>query len=957
MGDAPTGTVTFLFTDVEGSTRLWEEHPEAMHVAMAVHDRLLSEAIEARGGYVFKTVGDAFCAAFVRATDALEAALVAQAALRRRDWGDTGPLRVRMALYAGEAEARDGDYFGPPLNRCARILAAGHGGQVLLSQSAAELVRDLLPAGAELQALGEHRLRDLTRPEALSQLAHPDLAADFPPLRSLAAFAHNLPLQMTSFVGREVEMEEVRRLLGTTRLLTLTGTGGAGKTRLALQVAADLLDEYSDGVWLVELAALSEPSLLPQAMLSALGLREEPQHDPLGTLADSLGPKHTLLILDNCEHLVAACAEIAEALLRSCSGLAILATSRETLQAEGETVWRVPSLSVPEPGRAEPVPLERLTQYEAVRLFIERALATRPGFHVTNESAPAVAEICWRLDGIPLAIELAAARVSVLAPAQIRERLDDRFHLLTGGRRTALPRQQTLRAAVDWSYELLPERERRLFERLSVFAGGFGLEAAHAICADEGAEGWETLDRLTELVEKSLVVADEDNGAVRYRLLETLRAYGAERLERSGEAQATRRRHAELFAARAEELHPRFWSPEAERWLAWCETEYANFRAALSWTQRHDANLGLRLATAFARVWEIGPHWAEGRAWLTQLLGCQEHIEPALRANGLFWAGAMAGAQSDYTVARALVEEAARLHRELDNQRGEARDLNCLGNIAARQGDYDAARSAQEQSLAINERVGTPQDVARSLHGLGLLAQEQGDAEAAESYYARALALYREADERRNVAVILNNVGNLAVARGNYPGALALHEEGLALAREMGDTTSIGMLICSMGLAALRQGDYTGAQALCEEAAAIHREVGAQYGVVNALLGVAQAARRRGKHAAAAEAYHEALLLSRAMDSKPRIADCLQGLAVLACDQAHMERAARLFGAGDALGQSRGAEVSDPVPYQASVEAASAALGEAAFAAAWAAGREARLDDVVREALRAEDGP
>ena len=482
MANPPTGTVTFLFTDIEGSTKLWELYPDAMKVALARHDIILRQAIESHGGVVFKTVGDAFCAAFSSAPAAVEAALAAERALFSERWGETGAVRTRAALHTGNAESREGDYFGPTLNRVARLLSTGYGGQILLSLPAQELVRDHLPEGTELRDLGEHRLKDLIRPERIYQLAAWGLPADFPPLRALDPQRTNLPIQPTSFIGRRQEMAEVRRLLTATRLLTLTGTGGVGKTRLALHVAADLVDAYRDGVWLVELASVTDPALVLQAVAAALGVREQPGRPLRDTLIDFLDARHLLLVLDNCEHLVAACAQLADAVLHACPTVTILATSREALGVGGELTWRVPSL--PAPDAQHPPPLEHLTQYEAVRLFIDRAVFALPSFTVTNANAPAVAQICWRLDGISLAIELAAARVKLLAPEQIAARLDDRFRLLTGGSRTALPRQQTLRAAIDWSYDLLSEPERTLLRRLSVFAGGWTLEGAEAVCGD-----------------------------------------------------------------------------------------------------------------------------------------------------------------------------------------------------------------------------------------------------------------------------------------------------------------------------------------------------------------------------------------------------------------------------------------------------------------------------------------
>lgn len=515
MPDLPTGTITFLFTDVEGSTKLWEQYPDTMRPVLTRHDALVEDWVERYDGTVVRPrgEGDSRFAVFVRATDAVVAACAIQQALFSEPWPTSISLRVRVALHTGEADLRDGDYYGSAVNRCARLRSIGHGGQTLLSQVTYELVRDALPEAVRLSALGSHRLKDLQRPEQVFQLLHPALPDNFPPLKSLDALPNNLPMQLTSFIGRQREMAEVKQLLTNSRLLTLTGAGGCGKTRLGLQVSADLLEEYVDGVWLAELAALTDPMLVPQAVASVLSAREEPGRQQIETLTDFLKLKSLLLVLDNCEHLVAACAQLATALLRFCPNLWILATSREALGIAGETIWRIPPLSLPS---AQMAPLERLIQYEAVRLFIERATAVLPAFTVTNQNAPAVAQVCYRLDGIPLAIELAAARVKVLTVEQIYDRLDNQFRLLTGGSRTALPRQQTLRGAIDWSYNLLSEAEQALLCRLSVFAGGWTLEAAEAICAGENIDEIEVLDLLTYLADKSLVIVEQQSEEVRY---------------------------------------------------------------------------------------------------------------------------------------------------------------------------------------------------------------------------------------------------------------------------------------------------------------------------------------------------------------------------------------------------------------------------------------------------------
>lgn len=556
MPSLPTSTVTFLFTDIEGSTKLWEEHGDAMHTVLARHDALVRQAIESNHGFVFKTVGDAFHAAFQIAPDAIAAALAAQRALDTERWDKT-PIRARMALLTGVAEERDGDYYGPPLNWIARLLTSGHGGQVLLSQATYELVRrDRLPEGVTLRDLGEHQLKDLIRPEHIYQIVAADLPSEFPPLKTLDTLPNNLPIQLTSFIGREKEILEIKRLLGATRLLTLTGAGGAGKTRLSLQVATDLLDGFKDGAWFIELAPLSDPNLVPQTIAASLGLQNQSARPMLDALNDYLKEKNLLLVLDNCEHLIQACAESADALLHYSPRIKILATSREALGIAGETIFRVPSLSLPDANKLPP--LDVLSQYESVRLFTDRAFSAQPNFVLTGENASAIAKICHRLDGIPLAIELAAARIKALKPEEIAARLDDSFRLLTGGSRTAPTRQQTLRGTINWSYDLLSEPERALLRQLSVFTGGWMLEAAEAVCTDIS----DVLDVLSRLIDKSLIIVEAHDSATRYRSLETIRQYAHEKLVESGEHENAQNRHLEYYLKLAEEAEPKLRGAE-----------------------------------------------------------------------------------------------------------------------------------------------------------------------------------------------------------------------------------------------------------------------------------------------------------------------------------------------------------------------------------------------------------
>ncbi len=560
MPDLLTGTVTFLFTNIEGSTELLQRLDDRRYgEVLAEHQRLLRAAFQEEGGQEMDTQGDAFFVAFPRASNAVAAAVAAQLAITAHPWPEGVQVRVCIGLHTGEATIADSRYVGLNVHRAARICAAGWGGQILVSRATRDVVTHDLPPGVILRGLGEHRLKDLQRLEEIFQLLHPDLPTDFPPLRSLDVLPNNLPHQVTSFIGREWEMAEVKRLLPTTRLLTLTGPGGCGKTRLALQVAADLLEEFANGVWLAELAALSDSALVPQAVASALGVREEPGRSLLATLADYLQPKQLLLVLDNCERLIGACAPLAAALLRACPSLKILALSWEVLGIAEEVTYHVPALSLPDLRRLPS--LEHLTQYEAVRLFIERAADALPTFAVTNQNARAVAQVCYRLDGIPLAIELAAARVKVLSVDQIAGRLDDRFRLLTSGSRAAPPRLQTLRATMDWGYDLLSEKERMVLRRLAVFAGGWTLAAAEAVCAGDRVEGFEVLDLLTRLVNKSLVSAEEQGEETHYRMLETVRQYAREKLLESGEADVVRGRHRDWDQRMAERADPELHGP------------------------------------------------------------------------------------------------------------------------------------------------------------------------------------------------------------------------------------------------------------------------------------------------------------------------------------------------------------------------------------------------------------
>jgi predicted ATPase/class 3 adenylate cyclase len=577
MSVLPTGTVTFLFTDLEGSSRLWEQYPDAMQGALARHDKILRDAIAAHGGHIVKTTGDGAHAAFATAGDAVEAAVAGQVGLRAEAWDATGPLRVRMGVHTGAAEVRDGDYYGPALNRAARLMSVAHGGQIVVSGATSELLRD---ARVELVDLGQHRLRDLGEPEQVHQVVHPELLRDFAPLRSVDAFPSNLPLQTTSFVGREDDMADVSDALGDARVVTLTGVGGVGKTRLAVQVAAEVLPSFRDGAWLVELGPLNTPDGLPEVLAAALAIQPRQGMTTAESVVDALRAKQLLVVLDNCEHVIGAAAQMVDAVMRACPEVRVLATSREGLGLRGERQMTVRSLDL---------------AVESVQLFIDRARDAGGRFQVDDGTVSAISQVCTRLDGIPLALELAAARTRMMTPAEVATRLDERFRLLTGGSRTAVERHQTLRQAVDWSYDLLTPRERDILARLGVFAGGFTLEAAEAVVSGDGIDAIDVMDGIAQLIDKSLVAADREDGESRYRLLETIRQYALERLEDAGAADRVRRRHAEWCAEFIEQASLGVRGRDEVQWLARLRGELDNLRAGVTWAAEvDDADLALR---------------------------------------------------------------------------------------------------------------------------------------------------------------------------------------------------------------------------------------------------------------------------------------------------------------------------------------------------------------------------
>ena len=819
-------TVTFLFTDIAGSTSLWEKDGARMSQALAAHDALSRSAVESRGGRVVKTTGDGVYAAFDNALDAVAATVDLQQALADSTATNGVPLRVRCGLHVGVVEPRDNDYFGSPVNRAARIMSAAHGGQVLMSQAVVDCVREKLPATLALRDLGMVRLKDLSGPEHVYQVIHPNLRQEFPALHSLETTPNNLPRQATTFLGREHELGDLRLLLARVRTLTLTGSGGSGKTRLGLQAAADSLERFPDGAWLVELAPLADSGLVPQMLATVLGLKEESGESIVRTITEHLKDKRLLLLIDNCEHLLDGCARLVDTLVRQCPHVTILATSREPLGIGGEQAYRVPSLSLPNPKHAHTS--VSVARFEAVQLFTDRALLARADFRVTDQNASILASICYRLDGIPLAIELAAARVRSLSIGEINRRLDQRFRLLTGGSPTALPRQQTLRSLIDWSYDLLSDSEKRTLQRLSVFAGGWTLSAAEQVCAGNGVEGQEVLDLLTSLVDKSLVVVEEDDEHYRYRLLETVRQYARDRLVESGGNEDIRGRHRDYFLATAEEAARNLMGAEQATWLRRLEVEHENLRAGLEWSLiEPGSGTGLRLCGALQRFWMTRGYLSEGREWCARVLataGADGRTRE--RANVLNGSGVLAYHQLDYPAARAQHEESLEIRRELSDLRGVAISLNNLGMVALDQGDLVSAHVLHEESLAIARELGNRNGIARSLGNLGMVASTRRDFASARSLFEECLAILRELGDKGGIAIALHMLGGVAYEQADFDCARSHYEESMTILCELGHRGRIAYSLESLAAVTAALGDYLRAARIWGRVQRLREELG-----------------------------------------------------------------------------------------------------------------------------------
>jgi predicted ATPase/class 3 adenylate cyclase len=955
MGDLPTGTITLLFTDIEGSTHLLQQLGARYAALLTECRHILRSAFRTHGGHEVDTQGDALFAVFTRASEALLAAVMAQRQLAAHAWPGAMVVRVRMGLHTGAPSRLAEGYVGLDLHYAARIMSAAHGGQVLLSQTTRDLVEQDLPAGVRLQDRGEHRLKDFERPVRLYQVVLADLPSNFAALKTLASHHGSLPVQPTVLIGREREVATIVQRLRReeVRLVTLTGAGGTGKTRLGIQVASELRDLFAGGVLFVSLAPIHDAALVMPAIAQALGISDGVGQPLFIRLTEALQPQPVLLFLDNFEQVVGAASQVAD-LLTSCPQLKVLVTSREVLHVRAEHEFVVPALALPDPGHL-PTPTA-LARLPSVALFLQRAQAVNPEFQLTITNARAIAEICVRLDGLPLALELAAARMKLLSPEALLARLGQRLTVLTSSARDVPTRQQTLRNTIAWSYQLLNAWEQRLFRWLSVFVGGCTLQAAEAVCTMADAGEGQVLDGIASLVDKSLLqrleptIGAEDEEPY-LLMLETLREYGREALSAHGEGERAHQAHADYFLHLAEEAGRALQGPQLVTWLERLERGHDNLRAALRWALAGDrVDMALRLGTALERFWVVRGHRNEGLAFLERALAGSAAVATDVRARALLAAARLAFVQSNYHRGEVLAQESLTLFRELGDKWGIALALDRLGMAAWRRGNFAAARVLMEEDLALFRDINDQNRVPWALFTLGLLNNKQGEYQRACALFEESVALFRTLGNQRGVAAALTQLaGTLFVSQDAQTPLAPLLQEGYALQREVGDKEGIAVSSLLLGRVALKRGDPAVAHTRVEEGLALYREMEHREGVAEALALLGKVEAARGDHTRARVLYEESLAMAREIDDQELIACGLEGLASVVAVHGEPVWAVRLWGSAEALRAAIGAPLPpvERADYDQSLAAVRDHLGAAAFVSAWAQGRTMSAEQVL----------
>lgn len=877
--EKPTGLVTFLFTDIEGSTKLAHDFPETLPSALERHNETMREAVKLNNGFVFKIIGDAFCCAFGNADEAVRAAIDALIKLNSEKWEDA-VIKVRMGIHTGKSEWNGSDYMGyVTLARTQRIMSVAYGGQILISENTNEMFSEKATDSVSVRDLGNRRLKDLIQPVKLFQILSSEIPADFPPLKTLDARPNNLPVQLTNFIGRETDISEIKKTLTNSRLITLLGPGGTGKTRLSMQIAADMIDEYSNGVFIAEMAQISDPSLVIQTLMNCLGVNEVKGQSQELTLAEFLKDKEMIIILDNCEHLINECAELAEKLLIKCRKLKIIATSREALNSSGERTYRVPPLSLPDPNLKNSP--EKLTQYEAVRLFIERALVINQEFRVTNENAPALAQICFQLDGIPLAIELAAARINVLSPEGIKDRLEDRFKLLTGGKRTALPRQQTLRALIDWSYDLLSEKEKLLWQRLTIFSGGWTFEASEKVCSDEMLDEYEILDLLGNLIDKSLVKATETDHTFRYSMLETIRKYGNEKLNESGKRNELQEKHFNYFFDLARDSETGLTGNEQKEWINKIALENENIRECLNWSLTNKQESSLKMSVALGKFWELRSHFTEGLETMRKCIDISEDADLIWKAKAIYWTGFFYIHQGKYAESKKYLNQCLAIFNETNNKEGEALTMISLATIGLFETDYTNLFLYSEKSLNLSKEINNSSYIARNKQNMALGLMQQGKHEAARSMFQESIIVYRELNDHVQLAKIIGNIGALEYLLSNFDKARSAFEESLKIRQELGDRQGISISLSNLGSVAYMIKDYDESERRLQESLEISEELGDKRILVTTIGTLGSIAIDIGDYSKAVKLHCRSVEIANEIGDKYSMAKGIEGFAMI----------------------------------------------------------------------------
>jgi predicted ATPase/class 3 adenylate cyclase/DNA-binding CsgD family transcriptional regulator len=943
MRELPTGTVTLLFTDIEGSTRLLQQLGESYASLLETYRSLLRSAFLEFGGHEVDTQGDAFFVVFARASDAVSAAVTAQRALFTQTWPDDLTVRVRLGLHTGEPQLAAEGYVGMDIHRATRIMSAGHGGQVLLSQTTRDLVEQTLPEGVSLLDVGAHRLKDLQQPSQLFQLVIEGLPADFPPLKTLDTSLNNLPIQPTPFIGREKEVVTIQQLLlrQDVHLVTLTGPGGVGKTRLALQTAAELAEHFADGTWFVSLAPLSDPDLVIPTIVQTLNLREERERSLLEQLQAFLREKHILLLLDNFEQVISATTHITD-LLGACPKLKVLITSREALHVRAEREFAVPTLVVPDPMHLPD--LLALSQYEAVALFIERAQAVKADFQVTIANAGALAEICVHLDGLPLAIELAAARVKLLPPKALLKRLSHRLAVLTGGAQDLPARQQALRNTLQWSYDLLAAEEQRLFRWLSIFVGGCTLDAAEAVCQAVGENTPAVFEGVASLLDKSLLQQTERDGEEpRLAMLETLREFGLECLHRQGELEAARQEHARYYLALAEAAEPHFPGPEQLLWYHRLDQEMDNLRAifqAATTGGARERKVALCLAAALWFFWiGRGQYLREVRTVLERLLADAGGIEAPMRLKALNTLALILWNQNDARGLKPVSDEALVLARAVGDQWNLSISLIMLGAaLMLDKHDYAAAQECLEEAVKEARALEEHYLLVFSLGALGRLAWYQRDALRAIALYEEALVHAKAMGERLLKSLVMMALARAQLSQGHADRGRTLLEECLINYQALGNTLGVALALKHLGQLALQQGDLLQAEAFLKDSEQLASEIGDRANLAQSRLLLAGLLALRGEYAAARLRYEEGLATALELGHTNLIASGLKGLGCVAAAQGLHTWAAILWGTAKPLRESSSVAIPQEL-YDRKVAVVRSQLGEPAFEEAWARGR------------------